>query len=132
MAVMIYQTQITGKASELNRQLIAAMSNEMTHVQDFQVKLFEFGSKPSLLRFGYWLVGLMIGYGSRLLGRKAILKTGIYVEQKAIRHYNHLLEQIDWDGATRDMIQKNQQDEHHHISRWNRLLQKMNQKSAEQ
>ena len=40
MAVKIYQYQITKKESELNRDLIAAMGNEMTHLQDFQVKLY--------------------------------------------------------------------------------------------
>ena len=39
MAQTIYKFQITKKTSELNRKLIAAMCNEMTHYQDFQVKL---------------------------------------------------------------------------------------------
>ena len=42
MAMTIYRFQITGKESELNRELVAAMLNEMTHYQDFQVKLYEF------------------------------------------------------------------------------------------
>jgi len=46
MATTIYRFQITKKNSELNRQLIAAMCNEMTHYQDFQVKLYEYGWKP--------------------------------------------------------------------------------------
>jgi len=49
MAVNIYKFQITKKESELNLQLIGAMSNEMTHLQDFQIKLFEYGFKPSML-----------------------------------------------------------------------------------
>ena len=49
MAVNIYRFQITSEASELNRQLITAMCNEMTHLQDFQTKLFEYGWKPSKL-----------------------------------------------------------------------------------
>ena len=35
MAQTIYRFQITGENCELNRQLIAAMCNEMTHHQDF-------------------------------------------------------------------------------------------------
>jgi len=38
MAVNIYKFQITKHSSEHNRQLIAAMCNEMTHFQNFQVK----------------------------------------------------------------------------------------------
>lgn len=43
MAVNIYKFQTTKKVCNLNRQLIAAMCNEMTHYQDFQTKLFEYG-----------------------------------------------------------------------------------------
>ena len=61
MAVNIYRFQITKEDTELNRQLIAAMCNEMTHFQDFQVKLYEYGMKrmipnstraPGLTRVG--------------------------------------------------------------------------------
>ena len=77
MAINIYKFQITKKACELNLQLITAMCNEMTHYQDCQVKLFEYGWKPSKLRWMYWIVGFTFGFISRLIGRKAILKTGI-------------------------------------------------------
>jgi len=40
MAINIYKFQITSEESELNLHLIAAMCNEMTHLQDFQIKLF--------------------------------------------------------------------------------------------
>ena len=43
MAVNIYKFQITSDPSEFNQHLIAAMCNEMTHLQDFQVKLYEYG-----------------------------------------------------------------------------------------
>ncbi len=122
MAANIYKFQITGSKDELNRQLVAAMLNEMTHIQDFQVKLYEYGWKPSKLRIAYWFVGLAFGLGSRLLGRKAILKTAIWVETKAVHHYKVLLETIDWDDDTRRVIEKDQADEDGHISRWQNLL----------
>ena len=114
--------QVTREPSELNRRLIAAMCNEMTHYQDFQVKLYEYGFRPSIFRAAYWLVGFVFGYGSRLLGKKAILKTGIWVETKAVHHYGQLLEQIDWDADTRAIIEKDQADEHGHIEHWKKLL----------
>ncbi|MBI4759212.1 MAG: demethoxyubiquinone hydroxylase family protein [Chloroflexi bacterium] len=123
MAVNIYKFQITKKVCELNRQLIAAMCNEMTHLQDFQVKLFEYGWKPSKIRWMYWIVGFTFGFFSRLMGRKAMLKTGIWVETKAVHHYDELLRTIDWDGDTRKVIEKNQSDEYGHINRWKKLLQ---------
>jgi demethoxyubiquinone hydroxylase (CLK1/Coq7/Cat5 family) len=130
MAVNIYKFQITKERTELNRQLIAAMCNEMTHYQDFQVKLLEYGFRPSKLRWAYWIVGLVFGLGSRLLGRKAILKTGIWVETKAVHHYNELLNTIDWDENSRKMIEKDQADEHGHINRWKALLESRQQDDA--
>jgi ubiquinone biosynthesis monooxygenase Coq7 len=122
MAQTIYKFQIAKVRDDFNRQLVAAMCNEMTHYQDFQVKLYEYGLRPSILRAAYWMVGFCFGFGSRLLGRKAILKTGIWVESKAVHHYAELLETIDWDDDTRRVIEKDQADEDGHINRWKSLL----------
>ena len=73
MAANIYRFQITKEPSELNRQLTVAMCNEMTHLQDFQVKLYEYGFRPSILCPAYWLLGFVFGFTSRLLGLKAII-----------------------------------------------------------
>ncbi len=122
MAVNIYKFQITKKVNELNLQIIVAMHNEMTHLQDFQSKLFEYGFRPSLFRFAYWIVGLIFGFFSRLMGRKAILETGIWVETKAVHHYETLLTDIKWDEETRRIIEKDQADEFGHIERWESFL----------
>ena len=128
MAVNIYKFQITKKNSEHNRQLITAMCNEMTHLQDFQVKLCEFGWKPSILRWAYWIVGFAFGFFSRLIGKKGVLKTGIWVETKAVHHYDELLETIEWGEDTRRVIEKNQADEKGHINRWKKSLQSIETK----
>jgi len=122
MASNIYKFQVTREKSDFNRHLIAAMCNEMTHYQDFQVKLYEFGFRPNVFRWAFWIVGFVFGFGSRLLGRKAILRTGIWVEAKAVEHYAKLLETIDWDEETRRVIEKDQADEDGHIDRWRQLL----------
>jgi ubiquinone biosynthesis monooxygenase Coq7 len=123
MAQTIYKFQITKEKSEVNRQLVAAMCNEMGHYQDFQVKLYEYGFTPSLLRPAYWMVGFAFGFGSRLLGPKWMFKTGVWVESKAVHHYAELLETIDWDDETRKVIEKDQADEDGHIERWKKLLE---------
>ena len=124
MAQTIYKFQITKEPSEINRQLIAAMCNEMGHYQDFQVKLYEYGFRPGILRAAFWMVGFAFGFGSRLLGPKAMFKTGIWVESKAVHHYAELLETIDWDDETRKVIEKDQADEDGHVNRWKALLEK--------
>lgn len=122
MAVNIYRHQITSERSELNRHLIAAMCNEMTHLQDFQVKLFEYGWRPGRLRWIYWIVGFCFGFFSRLLGKRAMLRTGVWIETKAVHHYGELLESIDWDDETRSIVEKDRTDEQEHIDRWRSLL----------
>jgi demethoxyubiquinone hydroxylase (CLK1/Coq7/Cat5 family) len=122
MATTIYRFQITSENCELNRQLIAAMCNEMTHYQDFQVKLYEYGFKPSIIRWTYWCVGFAFGFLSRLCGKKATLKMGIWVETKAVHHYAELLKTIDWDEETRKVIEKDQADEDGHINKWKKFL----------
>jgi ubiquinone biosynthesis monooxygenase Coq7 len=102
------------------------MCNEMTHYQDFQVKLYEYSFKPSIIRWAYWMVGFTFGFGSRLLGRRMILKTGIWVETKAVNHYAELLDTIDWDEETRKIIEKDQADEYGHINRWRNLFEEGN------
>ena len=122
MATKIYACQIGARPCALNTALTAAMCNEMTHMQDFQTKLYEHGFKPSKLRWAHWLVGYVFGLGSRLLGTQRILKTGIWVEAKAVRHYAELLAAVEWDVDTRSIIEKDQADESGHIARWEALL----------
>ncbi len=122
-AAAIYQFQITKKPIEHNRLLIGAMCTEMTHLQDFQALLFQYGFRPSILRWAYWLVGFTIGFFSRLRGTKAILKIGIWVETKAVNHYEELLETVDWEEDVRQIVKNNQGDESHHIKQWQNLLQ---------
>lgn len=123
MATNTYRFQITREKSELNKLLIAAMLNEMTHIQDFEVKLYEYGWRPSILRYFFLCVGFLIGTVSKILGKKAILKVGVFVETKAVAHYAELLESIEWDDETRAMIEKDQADEDEHIARWKKLLE---------
>ena len=126
MATNIYRFQLSKKKTELNRQLIAAMCNEMTHIQDFEIKLYEYGIRPSIKRYAYLALGFCFGFGSRLLGEKAILSIGIWVESKAVAHYAELLEHVEWDDETRKMIEKDQADEDGHISHWKALLESHN------
>jgi len=123
MAAAIYRFQIGGRHPELRQPLISAMANEMTHIQDFQIKLSEYGFRPSILRIAYWVVGWCFGTFSKLLGRKQILKTGVWVETKAVCRYSELLEHTEWDADTRRVIEKDLRDEEGHIRMWRSFLQ---------
>jgi demethoxyubiquinone hydroxylase (CLK1/Coq7/Cat5 family) len=122
MAQTIYRFQITSEPTEMNRQLIAAMCNEMTHFQDFTVLLYEFGLKPSPIRWAFWLAGAAMGFASRIKGPRTILKLDIWVEKLAADDYERILERADWDEYCKGVIEKNQADEFGHIDRWTALL----------
>jgi ubiquinone biosynthesis monooxygenase Coq7 len=122
MAVNIYKCQITREVTPLNTALTSAMCNEMTHMQDFQTRLYEYGIKPSKLRGRFWIVGYAFGLGSRVMGTERVLKTGIWAEEKAIEHYGQLLASAEWDEETRAMIEKDWADERGHVARWKSFL----------
>lgn len=123
MAANIYRFQICKwNSDELNQEIIAAMLNEMGHIEDFQVKLYEFGFKPSIMMYAYQIVGMVFGVISRLRGENGIREMGVWVESKAVSHYDELLETVEWDDDTRKVIEKDQADEYGHIKRWKNEL----------
>ena len=122
MAVNIYKCQITKDVTPLNTALTAAMSNEMTHMQDYQTHLYEYGITPDKARGRYWLAGYVFGLGSRMMGTKRVLRTGIWAENKAVEHYGKLLASAPWDDETRAVIEKDRADEYGHIARWEGFL----------
>jgi demethoxyubiquinone hydroxylase (CLK1/Coq7/Cat5 family) len=122
MAGCIYRLQIRRTMCEHNRELIAAMCNEMSHLQDYLVLLFEYSTRPAKTRAGWWFLGSLLGYTSRLMGRTVILKTGIWIEKKTIHHYEQLLKSVDGEQPVRAILEKNLADEHAHIQRWKDLL----------
>jgi ubiquinone biosynthesis monooxygenase Coq7 len=122
MATNIYRFQMTRQENELNKELLTAMCNEQTHISDFLRGLYEYGVTPSLLRWSWWMAGFVIGFGSRMLGKRTMLKTGIWVESKAVHHYEELLNAAPWDDATRKVIEKDQADERGHIRTWQSFL----------
>ena len=124
MATNIYRYQIHSANDEHNRLLIAAMANEMTHIQDFHIKLLEYGFRPFLFRYAYWVAGLCIGFVSKCLGPRFVLRTGIWVESKAVHHYGELLDGAEWDEETRSVIDSDRQDEVLHVEQWKSLLER--------
>jgi ubiquinone biosynthesis monooxygenase Coq7 len=56
------------------------------------------------------------------MGTRGKLRTGVWVEAKAVRHYAELLAAVEWDAETRAVIEKDQADEAGHIARWEGLL----------
>ena len=130
MATTIYAFQLTKTRNEHNRRLISALCNEASHYSDFSVKLREYGFQPSKLRWFWCFVGAFFGLGSHILGPRMILRTGIWVETKAVHHYGELLDNIDWDAETRKMIEKDRDDEGIHIEHWKDLSAELKKEAS--
>ncbi|NIA21075.1 MAG: hypothetical protein GWP05_03680 [Anaerolineaceae bacterium] len=118
MAVQIYRAQWTARPSELNRQLIAAMDNELVHQCDSLSRLMEFGGRPTVLRLPFYIAGWLLGRASRMLGLGAMMRLGAWVEMKAIEHYQHLTSAMQWDSETHQMLMRMWDDEKCHHRRW--------------
>jgi rubrerythrin len=71
----------------------------------------------------FWLAGYVFGLGSRVLGLKRVLRTGIWAESKAVEHYGKLLASADWDDETRAVIERDRADEYRHMTTWKEFLQ---------
>lgn len=56
------------------------------------------------------------------MGCTIMLKSDIWFERKAIKHYSKLLSSISWGAETRRVIEKDQVDEYEHVNRWRRML----------
>lgn len=118
MAVQVYRAQWTPRPTELNRQLIAAMDNELIHQADSLSRLMEFGGRPTLMRLPYYVVGWLMGRVSRMFGLGAMMRLGAWVEAKAVKHYRHLSEACRWDADTYEMLVRMGEDEKLHKARW--------------
>ena len=125
MAVNVYRCQISDRFPDLKKSLIGAMRNEMVHVEDFQVKLFEYGLRPVWYRWIFWMVGWIIGTGSKIMGKKTILRAGVWTETRAVNHYSELLKCAPWDEETLEVIKRNMGDEAEHLEHWEVLLERL-------
>lgn len=123
MAVQVYRAQWSREPTELNRQLIAAMDNEVTHQAEALSRLMQFGGRPTLLRVPFYIVGWVMGRASRCFGLRAMMRLGMWVEGKAIEHYEHLSAAVQWHKSTYDILLRLWEDERTHRARWQWFLE---------
>ena len=132
MAVRIYRGQRwrLGRSEITAKALAKAIAIEERHERDLASRRQELGGSPSLLSPFYALVGWLLGFVPSLLGQRAALKTGIWVEERAVKDYQRLLDRVPFDDESRALVQRNQEDEREHIKMWEESLAKLGQRSA--
>lgn len=133
MAVRIYRGQRwrLGRSEVTAEALEKAIAVEERHVSDFASRRQELGGSPSsFLSPFYGLAGWLIGFVPSLLGQRAALKIGIWVEERAVKDYQQFLDRVPFDDESRALLQRNQEDEREHIRMWEESLAKLGQRRA--
>jgi len=132
MAVRIYRGQRwrLGRSEITAEPLAKAITIEERHERDLASRRRELGGSPSMLSPFYALAGWVIGFAPSILGQRAALKTSIWVEERAVKDYQRLLDRVPFDDESRALVQRNQEDEREHIRMWEESLAKLGQRST--
>ena len=132
MAVRIYRGQRwrLGRSEITAEALAEAIAVEERHVRDFDSRRQELGGSRSMLSPFYAVAGWLIGFIPSLLGQRAALKTGIWVEERAVKDYQRLLDRVPFDDESRALVERNQEDEREHIRMWEEAVAKLGRRGA--
>ncbi len=118
-ATEIYRTQITAfPEKEISDRLKIARDNEQEHTDNLKAQIEALGGKPSWQGFFFQMAGNILGCFTRMMGKMFILKTDIWVENKAVKDYGAFLQKLNFDEESKALVQKNLEDEKVHIKRW--------------
>jgi len=132
MAVRIYRGQRwrLGRSEITAEALAEAIAVEERHVRELDSRRQELGGSRSMLSPFYAAAGWLIGFIPSLLGQRAALKTGIWVEERAVRDYQRLLDRVPFDDESRALVERNQEDEREHIRMWEESLAELGRRGA--
>jgi demethoxyubiquinone hydroxylase (CLK1/Coq7/Cat5 family) len=108
----------------------AAMANEQEHADGLRARVAELKGRLSFLGWLFALGGMKIGFITRIMGKKRMMKTNIWVEKKAVKDYGAFLERVNFDEKSAALIKKNIGDEQRHVDNWTRILGELNKKEA--
>ncbi|MFA5368346.1 MAG: demethoxyubiquinone hydroxylase family protein [Dehalococcoidia bacterium] len=127
-ATAIYKAQagaFRGNAA-VYKTFKAATANEQEHADGLKARVAELKGRGSFMGWFFALGGMMIGVVSRIMGKKRVMKTNIWVEKKAVKDYGAFLEKVNFDETSAALIRKNIGDEQRHVDNWTRILGELN------
>jgi len=132
MAVRVYRGQRwrLGRSEVTAEALEKAIAVEEKHVRDLASRRQKLGGSPSVLSPFYAVAGWLLGFVPSLLGQRAALKTSIWVEERAVKDYQRVLDRVPFDDESRALVQQNQEDEREHIRMWEECLAKLSERGA--
>ncbi len=119
-AVKIYEGQLLAlntlvKNESLKKTIEEMKVHEMEHCQFFENEIRERNIKPTKFLPLWDLLGVGLGFGSTLLGKKAAMLCTASVEEVIDKHYQDQIDQLQSDeNDLKSKIIKFREDELHH------------------
>ncbi len=119
-AVKIYEGQLLAlntivKNDDLKKTIEEMKIHEQEHCEFFENEIRKRKIKPTKFLPLWDLLGVGLGFGSTILGKKAAMLCTASVEEVIDEHYQNQINQLDADEKKlKDKIIKFRQDELHH------------------
>ena len=119
-AIKIYEGQLLAlstfyKNEELKKLIENMKIHEEEHSEYFEKEIYKRNIKPTRFLKVWDLLGIGLGFGSTLLGKKAAMLCTASVEEVIDEHYQNQINQIEDDEIEfREKIIKFRNDELHH------------------
>ena len=119
-AIKIYEGQLLAlntliKDESLKKTIEEMKSHEKIHCDYFESEIKKRNIKPTKLLPLWDLIGVSLGFGSTILGKKAAMLCTASVEEVIDKHYLNQINQLDSDEKDlKEKIKKFREDEIHH------------------
>jgi ubiquinone biosynthesis monooxygenase Coq7 len=119
-AVKIYEGQLLAlntlvKDEKLKKTIEKMKVHEKEHCEFFEKEIKKRNIKPTKLLPLWDLLGVTLGFGSTLLGKKAAMLCTASVEEVIDKHYQNQIDQLDKsEKELKNRIIKFREDELHH------------------
>ena len=119
-AIKIYEGQLLAlntlvKNESLKKTIEEMKNQEKEHCDYFENEIKERNIKPTKLLPLWDLIGVGLGFGSTILGKKAAMMCTASVEEVIDKHYLKQINQLDSDeNKLKEKIKKFREDEMHH------------------
>ena len=119
-AIKIYEGQLLAlntliKDENLKKTIQEMKNHEKEHCEYFESEIKKRNIKPTKLLPLWDLVGVGLGFGSTIIGKKAAMLCTASVEEVIDKHYlNQLNQLLSDESKLREKIKKFREDEIHH------------------
>jgi len=119
-AIKIYEGQLLAlntlvKNESLKKTIEEMKNHEKEHCDYFESEIKKRNIKPTKLLPLWDLIGVGLGFGSTILGKKAAMLCTASVEEVIDKHYLNQINQLDSDeNDLKEKIKKFREDEIHH------------------